>query len=236
VPITSNVSSVSAQRNGNPPTPQPPNLGALSQTPPTADAVVFCPANKLSFDPRPQMAKLFVEGFSQWFIHVSNDSDKLERAFAPGFQLDTFFVALGPDNRVLAMVGSPVNLPSLILDKEAFAASLGKVRGRLGYLVLKKFFTDSSYPFNVEPGMGSIEFVVADPAIRGHGITGHLIEFTMAQRGYASYVLEVASNNTRALKLYQRLGFKEFMRKPASKRSGVGEFIYLRNDQNSSYL
>jgi ribosomal protein S18 acetylase RimI-like enzyme len=193
------------------------------------EEVAFCPADKLSFDPRPQMAALFVEGFSQWLHFFDKDGTKLAEAFTPAFQLGTFFVAVTPDNRVLAMVGCPDGAPALVLSKKSFISALGPMRGRFAHRMLTKFLIQTEYPFEIKPNMGSIEFVVSDPSIRGQGVTGRLIEYTMQHRRYLEYVLEVASTNTRAVRLYESLGFTEFMRKPASKRSGVGDYLYLRH-------
>lgn len=195
-------------------------------------SVIFCPANKVSFDPRPQMAALFVDGFSDWLHYFDKKGDKLAEAFTPAFQLETFFLAVDPNNRVLAMVGCPDGVPALRFDKAAFIKALGSVKGRFAYSILTKFLIDNHYPFEVTPGMGSIEFVVSNPTIRGRGITGRLIEYVMQQRGYREYVLEVASTNTRAVRLYERLGFSEFLHKPAPKRSGVGEYIYMKHVVN----
>ena len=175
------------------------------------------------------MASLFVTGFSQWLHHFDKTGSKLAQAFTRAFQLNTFFVAVTPDNQVLAMVGCPDGAPSLQLNKYAFIKALGDIRGRFAYRILTKFLIDTEYPFEVRPEMGSIEFVVADRAIQGQGITGRLIEYAMQHRRYSEYVLEVASTNVRAVRLYQRLGFTEFKRKPASKRSGVGDYLYLRH-------
>jgi len=198
----------------------------------TTEPIIFSAANKLSFDARPQLAQLFVTGFWQWLRPFSQKPEKLVAAFTPAFQPQTFLVAVGSDNQILAMVGCPDGAPSLVLEKSSFLASLGQIRGRLTYRILKKFLIDTHYPFEILPGMGSIEFVAADPAVQGQGITKRLIEFTMQHRCYQSYVLEVASNNTRAVKLYQRLGFTELMRKPAGKMSGVGEYWYLIHRSN----
>ena len=197
-----------------------------------AGEVTFSPASKLSFDPRSQMAALFVEGFYIWLHYFSKDKAKLAAAFTTAFLVDTFFVAVTPDGRAVSMVGCPDGEPSLILDKVSFISALGRFRGRIAYSVLKKHLIDNArYPFPVEPGMGSIEYVAADPAFQGQGITGRLIEYVIGKRGYSSYVLEVASTNTRAVRLYERLGFKGFLSKPASKRSGVGEYRYMRLDK-----
>lgn len=196
--------------------------------------VGFCPADKVSFDPREQMAELFVAGFYEWFHYFSRNKAKLAAAFAPGFYLQTFFLAVTPDNQVVAMVGCPDGAPALRLDRAAFIEALGTMRGRLAHKMLTKFLIDTHYPFEVTPDMGSIEFVVSAPAIQGQGITGRLIEYTMQHRRFKKYVLEVAQTNTRAVRLYQRLGFTEKMRKPAPKRSGVGEFLYLERDTQNA--
>lgn len=122
------------------------------------------------------MATLFVEGFSQWLHYFSKDPTKLAAAFTPAFQLDTFTLALAADNKVVAMVGCPAGNPALRLDRSAFISALGPMRGKFAYRMLHKFLIDTQYPFEITPGMGSIEFVVADPAIRGRGITGLLIK------------------------------------------------------------
>ena len=196
-----------------------------------AGGIVFAPVNKLSFDPSPQLGLLFAEGFYEWLHYFSKDKARLGAAFAPAFRLGTFFVAVAPGNRVVSMVGCPDGEPALVLHRPDFVATLGQLRGRIAYRVLKRHLIDNArYPFPIEPGMGSIEYVVADPAVRGQGITGRLIEYVMRQRPYSIYMLEVAGTNTRAVRLYERLGFREFLRKPAGKRSGVGDFLYFRND------
>jgi len=221
ISIPGNVSRVNTGNDGEPRQLLSPQTGNWN------DDVVFCPANKLTFDPRPQLAALFVMGFWDWLHYFAKSPAKLAPVFSPAIQLDTFFVALGPNNRILAMVGCPDGAPALVLEPRYFTQALGRIRGWVSYRVLKKFLIDNHYPFPITKGMGSIEFVVADPEIRGRGLTGRLIEYVMHKRQYTKYVLEVASTNTRAVHLYQRLGFTELMRKPASKPSGVGHYIYM---------
>jgi ribosomal protein S18 acetylase RimI-like enzyme len=173
------------------------------------------------------MAAIFTAGFYQWLKYFSKDQAKLAAALTSAFQLPAFFVAVMPGNKVVSMVGSPDGCEPLQLNREAFISELGFVRGRLAYRVLGKFFNQTEYPFAIPENTGVIEFVAAAPETQGRGYTGQLIQFAMAQRGFAAYLLEVASTNTRAVRLYQRLGFTEVYRKPASKRSGVGEYVYL---------
>jgi len=175
------------------------------------------------------MATLFVHGFSPWLRKYSNDPAKLVTAFTPAIQPNAFLVAVAPDNQILAMVGCPDGLPSLVLDRDAFIGALGITRGRIAFRALHKFLIETHYPFPVTPGMGSIEFVVSRPGARGLGITRRLIEYTMQHRRFTTYVLEVTSTNTRAIRLYESLGFSEILRKPAHERSGVSEYLYLQH-------
>jgi ribosomal protein S18 acetylase RimI-like enzyme len=45
---------------------------------------------------------------------------------------------------------------------------------------------------------------------------------------YSEYILEVADTNTPAIRLFEKLGYKEFTRKPAPKKSGFSHFVYMK--------
>jgi ribosomal protein S18 acetylase RimI-like enzyme len=76
---------------------------------------------------------------------------------------------------------------------------------------------------------GSIDYVATAPKFRGQGINYQLIKFIMEQESYAEFVLEVVANNTSAVRLYEKLGFKEFKRvvPKHAKRSGIEAFSYM---------
>ncbi|MCL1949485.1 MAG: GNAT family N-acetyltransferase [Turicibacter sp.] len=186
-------------------------------------------AQDLKFDPRPQMGAIFVEGFYQWLKYFSKDKRKLASAFSHSFQLDGFYVALISDE-VVAMAGcSNKGGPVLKLEQKQLRKHLGMVSGTLAYLMLKKGMTKKPYPFAMELGMGSVDFVATAQKYRGQGIGYRLIGFAMRDAGHIGYVLEVASNNASAIRLYEKLGFKEFLRVPEKhpKQAGFDEYIYM---------
>ena len=188
-------------------------------------------ADRLDFDPRPQMGRMFAEGFYQWLKYFSKDMDKLGRAFAHIFELSLFYVAV-VDGEVAAFAAcSDKKMPVIQLDKKALRKHLGFFKGSFAYLMLDKSF-NKPYPFPMEPRMGSIDFVVTALKFRGRGINFQLLEFAMAVEGFHSYVLEVASNNSSALRLYGKLGFKEFMRLPEKhpKQAGFEHYLYLKRE------
>lgn len=173
------------------------------------------------------MAEIFVAGFYDWLKYFGKSPAKLAQAFAHSFQLEAFFVAVTDSNRILSMAACPIGAPSLALDANKLRKALGIARGTMAAKMLQKHLVENEYPFTLTPDLGSIEFVATAPDAQGQGIAGQLIEYIIHNRPFDTYVLEVAETNTRAVALYQRLGFTERARKPAPKRSGVGAYCYL---------
>lgn len=86
------------------------------------------------------------------------------------------------------------------------------------------------------PGWGSVEFVATHEMYRGTDVASAIIKHIFAVTPYSIYVLEVADTNTSALKLYEKLGYKEFMRiaHKYSKQSGINHFIYMKYEKHKS--
>jgi hypothetical protein len=75
-------------------------------------------ANELSFDPRPQMGRIFVVGFYQWLKYFSKDKNKLEQALTHMFILDYFYVA-AEDGKIAAITAcTDGKTPPIKLDKK----------------------------------------------------------------------------------------------------------------------
>ncbi len=153
-----------------------------------------------------EISTIFVEGFYQWLHFFSKDKDKLIRAFAHMFQLDTFYAA--------------------VIDGE-LAGITACTDGKQPVVVLKK------YPFAIKKEMGMIEFVATSPRHRGQGIASAVIGHIIASTPYREYALEVADTNINAVKLYEKLGFREFMRvkQKNSKQSGINHLVYMKYEK-----
>ena len=184
-------------------------------------------ASKLSFDPRPQMGLIFAEGFYRWLKHFSADKERLGRAMAHIFNLEHFYVShQGEEITSIAALTDGRHIP-VKLDKGTLTKELGFFRGRLAYKMLGKFFVEHKYPFDIKGNTGAVEFVVAATAFRGKGTTYALIEHMMGENKREDYILEVANDNTAAIKLYEKLGFHEFKRISAPSGSGFEHYIYM---------
>jgi ribosomal protein S18 acetylase RimI-like enzyme len=187
-------------------------------------------ADKLGEPVRNKISDVFVAGFMQWLRYFSNDAQQLSRAFAHMFLLDSFFVAFVEGH--IAGIAACTNgmAPSVRLSARELRRHLGLVKGSVAAMVLKSQFENHPYPFTVEPGWGSVEFVATAAQYRGHGVASAIMEHIVKTTPFSAYVLEVADTNLPAVKLYERFGFKEFMRTaaPHSKRSGINYLVYMK--------
>lgn len=187
-------------------------------------------ADELNENPRPALARIFVEGFYRHLSVLSKDKEKLTRAFEHSFDLAYFYVAL-VDGKIAAFVGiSDKTQPIVKLEGKILRRHLGLVRGTLANFFLKKEMTEKAHPFELAEDTGSIDFVATAPEHRGRGLNFQLLQETMKRKGYKTHALEVVNNNTSAIRLYEKLGFKTFLRVPmkAAKRAGFEEFVYMK--------
>ena len=78
--------------------------------------------------------------------------------------------------------------------------------------------------------MGMVEFVAVSAKYRGQGVATAIMKHIFAVTPYEVYALEVADTNTNAVKLYEKLGYTEFMRikQKHSKQSGVDYLVYMK--------
>ena len=189
----------------------------------------FIRADRAETDLRPQLSHVFIEGFYSWVSYFHKDKVKLKATFVHAFILPNFYVSM-VDDEVAAMVACTQGYSPIQLDRKVFSKTLGLIRGNIAYFMLKRHMVRNSYPFTLSPKTGSIEFVATAPNHRQKGIAHDLILHTMQNNPYDAYVLEVAGNNTNALKLYEKLGFKEIKRIKAPRNSGVGSFLYMRRE------
>lgn len=192
----------------------------------------FLKASALDFDPRPQLGAIFADGFYNAGLSLLHkDKAVLGRALAHMFILDYFYTAV-EGNEIISIVAVVEKKPPPVkLNKKILRQELGFFRGSLAYWGLNKFLVNAPYPFPMAMGMASIEFVATAPNHRGKGAAKKLLEHVFNEFGltYAQYVLEVVDNNASAIKLYEKLGFKEFTRKPApSKRAGFDFHVYMK--------
>ncbi|MDR1542008.1 MAG: GNAT family N-acetyltransferase [Clostridiales bacterium] len=147
------------------------------------------------------------------------------------FNLEVFYVAIigGKIEGITACTNE--KNPSVRLKSCEFKRHLGFIRGGIAYSLLKKECEGDQYPFPLGKNTGTIEFVSVSPQHQGKGVGTELICRVIESTPYAEYALEVADTNLRAMKLYKKLGFKEFQRVKTAKRnrlSGINYLVYMK--------
>ena len=189
-------------------------------------------ASELDFDVSSQMSEIFVAGFGQHMTPFSRDKQRLVRTFAHIFDLSHFYVA-HKDGVVAAMTACTSHFSPIKFDKQICQKELGFLRGWVAYSQLTKFIVEHKFPFEFTPNMGRIEIVATAPAFRGQGVAFALISHILANTPFAEYVLEVASDNTAAIKLYEKLGFAAFtqVEVPWFMRRWIAGFSYMKHEK-----
>jgi len=187
-------------------------------------------------DTRHQVSLVFVEGFYSLLKVFGKDKTRLIKAFEHMFDLSKFYVAVN-DGEIVSLCGvdngksKPVALNLDILRKH-----LGRLRGRWAFWMLNKFIVNKIYPVDIPSNYGTIEFVSAKPSFTGKGITKSLMTHVMGKLDYAGFILEVLGDNTRAIKLYEKLGFSEIHRVKGPKFSGIDSIMYMKYEKTPEGL
>lgn len=190
-------------------------------------------ADKLDFDPRPQMGKIFAEGFAHLFAAFSKDTELLAKAFAHVFNLQHFYVAV-QGKTIAAMTACTDGISPIVFDKKICRKELGFLRGSIAYVQLTKYIVNHKFPFDFTPNMGRIEIVGTATDFRGKGIAHGLIKHIIESTPYEEYVLEVIDDNVGAIKLYEKLGFETFekVEMPSSVKGMINAFLYMKYTSN----
>ncbi|WP_281975368.1 GNAT family N-acetyltransferase [Halobacillus litoralis] len=185
-------------------------------------------------DIKDEMSIIFVDGFYEWLHYFSKDKAKLYKTFAHMFNTEVFYTAIVDGNIAAISACTQNNIPSVKLKYSEFRKHLGLFMGSIAYVILKKEFEKKKYPFQMRENMAAIEFVATSVNYRGKGLATELLKSILDANSYDEYVLEVADTNTNAIKLYEKLGFKEFLRIPQkhSEKSGVNNLVYMKYVRN----
>jgi len=188
-------------------------------------------ADQTDLNVRSQMSEIFADGFTQWLGFFSKDRHKIAKAFAHMFVVNQFYLALSGD-KVAAMAACTDGTDlSVRLNTKQLIKHLGFYKGMLAGLILKREF---QVPFKNPVGdQCSIEFVGTALEFRGQGAASQVISYILESTPYKEYLIEeVADTNIPAMKLYEKLGFKEYKRKSLPRKqaenNGINHLLSLK--------
>ncbi|MFI6299371.1 GNAT family N-acetyltransferase [Nonomuraea sp. NPDC050790] len=178
---------------------------------------------------RRAVAEIFVDGFGSDFAYFSKDPKKLADALQHALVLDVFHVALADGRPAAITACTDGRQLSFRHDKRELRRHLGFYKGTIADMAFKReFYTPLPY---AKDRMASLEFVATGSKYRGRGVATALLKHLLGLPQYDEYVLaEISDINTPALRLYEKLGFREFTREKVNhtKRTGINYYISMR--------
>ncbi|GAA0377495.1 GNAT family N-acetyltransferase [Bacillus horti] len=185
-------------------------------------------AKEVNMDVRKKISEVYIDGFGEHLNFFSKDRKKLERALEHMFNLDVFYVALidGEIAGITACTDGTVH--SINHNKKELRKHLGWYKGTIANMVFKNQFQEFSG--DVRNGAASVEFVATAREHRGKGVATAILNHLLTLPQYKEYILEgVADTNLAAIKLYEKLGYKEFKRtkQKHTRISGINYYLSM---------
>ena len=176
---------------------------------------------------RQALARCIAEGFEKDFSILCKDMDKTARALEGGVQTQRFWVAEREGVLIGTAAVSDCQGRAVLTDKAGYRKHFGPLRGRLALLVLKEEF---EAPLDIPPETGYLEFVTTDRRFRRQGVATALLQKIVTSGLYRDYILDVVNTNANAIRLYEKLGFREFRRSPEKHgtKKGFSAKIYMK--------
>jgi len=182
------------------------------------------PMSELSPVPRQEVARLFVESWKEDLRPLCKHMERWVHALAPALVPERVYVAVR-DGEVLGMaVCSAGAHRALHVTGSDLREHLGLLRGTALYPVMSHLFHKKlRYPETTL----YIEGAAVAPASRGQGIATRIFEH-LHTLPYEEFVLDVVDTNPGAVRLYERLGYRECERHRAALGAKYKELIYMR--------
>ncbi|MFG1694402.1 GNAT family N-acetyltransferase [Nonomuraea sp. NPDC049309] len=193
------------------------------------DAIEVVPAADLGERHRRAVAEVFVDGFGPDFSYFSDDPAELADALEHALVLDVFYVALLEGRPAGITACTDGRRPSFRHDRRELRRHLGFYKGTIADIGFRREFA-KPLPY-ARDGLASLEFVATALRYRGRGVATALLTHLLALPQYDEYVLaDIADTNTPALRLYEKLGFREFQRIRVrhTRRTGIRYYISMR--------
>jgi ribosomal protein S18 acetylase RimI-like enzyme len=185
-----------------------------------------------------QIGILMVEAFHkdfEFFMKGKNGKENLIKAVSSMFILKYFFLAF-IDGEIAGVIGC-TDHNSLCINpvRKIFIKHLGLFKGFIAFFIFKKYIAEpplKKYPLTMTERTGLVEFVATKPKYFKKGVAMTMLNHIHTQTDFDEYVLEVADTNTKAISLYNKMGYKEIARKKTDKHieknTGYRYMLYLK--------
>ena len=154
-----------------------------------------------------QATAICVEGLYNIFSIISKDKNLLTELFMDSFDYDMCYAYLCDGEAVgFIGLGNSSKRAAANMKLETFERLLGK---RMAKNIFAGVSNGMAVPKVKSENEIEIDYLATAPHFRGKGIGKQLILYVFDNLHYESCTLEVYSKNLKAIKFYERLGFKQ---------------------------
>ncbi len=162
-----------------------------------------------------QAVEIFAASFYEPLAFLSPEIEKIADTLEHAFLHNHFYAGLLEGNVVGIVACSTREQRSHRFNRTELVRHLGPLKGTMAYLQLRNVYEK---PFQLQPHQCCIEWVATDSAYRGKGISRRIQQYLLEELPYEEFVLQVMNTNYSAIRLYEKLGFTIYDRKPYKPR------------------
>lgn len=137
--------------------------------------------------------------------------------------LDRFYVGEVDGELAGTLALTSASHRAVSVNKKELRKSFGRLKTFFLALTFKEFETALPFPETT----GFFEFVAVRKSFRRQGLASQMMSQAIKIASYKDYVLDVKDSNASAIACYQKLGFKEFARKPKPRFTRQKDFKEL---------
>ncbi len=175
-----------------------------------------------------QAVEIFAASFYELLSFISPEIEVIADTLEHSFLLAHYYAGL-LDGNVVGIVACSTHVERAHrFNRVQLVRKNGFIKGNMAYLQLRKRFEN---PKDIKPHQCCIEWMATDSAYRGKGVSRKMQQYLLEELPYEEYVLEVASTNYSAIRLYEKLGFVVYGRithKKNKRRSEFNGIVYMR--------
>lgn len=175
-----------------------------------------------------KISKTSANSYSEELSSLIKEQNIAAKVFEQGIHTERFWVCV-ENNEILGIPACSDNHGRAFTpNKKVCIKNFGLIRGFITYLIFKSEF---SKQVPCPETTGYIEFVGVLDTARGRGIAKKILhEIIEHNKHYKEFILDVMDNNIPAIKSYEKLGFREFKRKPfrGGKSKWIKDRVYMK--------
>jgi len=183
-----------------------------------------------------EATSICVDGLYNVFSLISKDKSLLIELFKDSFHYDMCYACLYESDVVGFMgLSNSVKRAAGAMKRETFERIFGERYAKFAYPGISAGFIKPKVKSSREV---EIDFLATDLQHRSKGIGKLLVNYIIENMDYDSCVLDVYSKNIKAIKFYERLGFKQIKVRSewVLRLHGIGKTITMKLDKGEILL